>query len=152
MGVHWWGLFLECGVGRLRLVGRNPGEEGRVRLCCRWEAALWVEIRGLEGVCAAEVRRGRRERTCVVGVRSTLPGCVVGMGWCIPVRVTEMRKNTDVVFASSHSLGIGWVAGELMGFVLVSRESARLRLENVGLLSILNNNSNNNIIIILMVF
>lgn len=68
------------------------------------------------------------------------------------MRVTEIRKNTDVVFVSPHSLGIGWVAGELMGFVLVSRESAGLRLENVGLLSILNNNSNNNIIIILTVF
>lgn len=71
----WWGLSQEYGVGRLRLAGRNPGEEGGGKAVlqvgsCYPGGNLWAG-----GVYEVEVRQGRRERKCVMGVWSTLPGC-----------------------------------------------------------------------------
>lgn len=92
--VHWWvGVCVSVGGDFLRnmalegcaLLEETQVRKEEVKLCCRWEAAFWVEICGRGGVYEVEVRQGRRERKCIMGVWSTLPGCtgrLVGVFLC----------------------------------------------------------------------
>lgn len=105
--VHWWDFSWNVALEGCALLEETLVMKEEVKLCCRWEAAIWVEICGLGGVYELEVRRGRRFEAEVWYGSLVHSSWMCGAnGWYIPLWVTEMRQNTDVLMRTSPLLTV----------------------------------------------